>query len=131
MEKTDPRKPGPEVQQQLRKQATGPGKAGRSCSETGNFVNDVDEKEMAEEQEGQTVTESIQLTLFATLTKYMPDGAEKYPIDPGTTVRELIAQLNIPSDHAKLVFIDGKKAELENTLQGVERVGIFPPIAGG
>ena len=125
MKKTGPRKP--EVQQQLPR----PGKGGRSCSETGNVVNDVDEKEMAAEQEGQTMAESIQLNLFATLTKYMPDGAEKYPVEPGTTVRELIAKLNIPSDHAKLVFIDGKKAELENTLQGGERVGIFPPIAGG
>jgi sulfur carrier protein ThiS len=74
---------------------------------------------------------SIQLSLYATLQKYVPGGAENYPISPGTTVNELLVQLNIPSDHAKLVFIDGKMANFEDALQGGERVGIFPPVYGG
>jgi len=77
------------------------------------------------------MTASILLNLYATLKKYTPDGAENYRIVPGTTVIELMAKLNIPPDHATLVFIDGKKAGLEDTLRGGERVGIFPPVAGG
>jgi molybdopterin converting factor small subunit len=39
--------------------------------------------------------------------------------------------MNIPSVNAHLIFIDGVKRSLETRLNGGERVGIFPPVAGG
>jgi molybdopterin converting factor small subunit len=47
------------------------------------------------------------------------------------TVQDLLSRLNLPSEKAKLIFIDGTKAELSSRLEGGERVGIFPPVGGG
>jgi sulfur carrier protein ThiS len=73
----------------------------------------------------------ITLKLYANLQMFMPAGGEEYPISAGMTVQDLLAQLNLPAEKAKLVFIDGMKAELSSRLEGGERVGIFPPVGGG
>ena len=73
----------------------------------------------------------IQIKLFASLQPFMPPSGEKYRINPGISIRNLLEQLNIPQDKAKLIFIDGIKANLSSTLDGGERVGIFPPVGGG
>lgn len=73
----------------------------------------------------------ITLKLFATLGKFTPEGAENYPISPGTRIRDIINRLGIPEDKAKLIFINGIKGEIDSTLHGGERIGIFPPVGGG
>jgi molybdopterin converting factor small subunit len=73
----------------------------------------------------------IQIKLFANLQPFMPSSAEKYPINSGISIRNLLEQLNIPQEKARLIFIDGIKANLSSTLDGGERVGIFPPVGGG
>ena len=73
----------------------------------------------------------IQIKLFATLQRFMPASAENYAIKTGTTIGTLLQQLDIPEDKAKLIFIDGLKAELTTVLIGGERIGIFPPVGGG
>ncbi len=73
----------------------------------------------------------IQLKLYATLQGFMPDVGEEYPICPGMTVQDLLAQIHLPAEKAKLIFIDGTKAELSSRLEGGERVGLFPPVGGG
>jgi molybdopterin converting factor small subunit len=73
----------------------------------------------------------IQIKLFANLQPFMPPSGEKYRINPGTSIRNLLEKLNIPQEKAKLIFIDGIKANLSSTLDGGERVGIFPPVGGG
>ena len=73
----------------------------------------------------------IQLKLFASLQKFTPSSADNYPIDAGQTIQSLIDNLNIPLEHAKLIFIDGVRSELTAQLNGGERVGIFPPVGGG
>lgn len=73
----------------------------------------------------------IQLKLFATLQSFNPPTGENYSIEPGTSIRNLLEQLNIPQEKAKLIFIDGIKSSLSSTLSGGERVGIFPPVGGG
>ena len=73
----------------------------------------------------------IQIKLFATLQSFMPDSAERYAIEPGTSIRTLLQQLNLPENKARLIFINGVKAELKTVLKGGERIGIFPPVGGG
>ena len=73
----------------------------------------------------------IQLKLFAGLQPFMPSSGEKYQISPGISIRNLLEELKLPQEKARLIFIDGIKAELSSTLQGGERVGIFPPVGGG
>jgi len=73
----------------------------------------------------------IKLKLYATLQALLPPGDEDYPIAPGITVQELLSQLNLPADKAKLIFVDGRKVDPLFKLNGGERVGIFPPVGGG
>ncbi len=73
----------------------------------------------------------IQLKLYASLQMFRPPEGEEYPIAAGTTIRDLLKKLNVPEENAKLVFIDGAQAALSSTLQGGERVGLFPPVGGG
>lgn len=73
----------------------------------------------------------IQIRLFATLQRFMPDSAENYAIEPGTTIHSLIQQLDLPENQVKLIFINGIKADLATVLLGGERIGIFPPVGGG
>jgi molybdopterin converting factor small subunit len=76
-------------------------------------------------------TPSIQLKLFAALTEMSPQNANQLPIKPGISVKDLLDELNIPAAKAHLVFINGIKESLDARLHGGERVGIFPPVAGG
>ena len=73
----------------------------------------------------------IQIKLFASLQQFMPDSADNFAIEAGTTIQNLLDQLEVPPAKAKLIFIDGVKGDLNKTLNGGERVGIFPPVAGG
>ena len=73
----------------------------------------------------------IKLKLYATLQVFMPAGGEEVPISPGMTVQDILTQLKLPEEKAKLIFIDGAQGELSSKLKGGERVGIFPPVGGG
>jgi len=73
----------------------------------------------------------IQLKLFATLQEFTPPSAGNFIIDQGTRICDLLDQINMPREKAKLIFINGVKAELTTVLEGGERVGIFPPVGGG
>lgn len=74
---------------------------------------------------------TVQIKLFATLREFMPPSSDIFGIEQGISIRELLEQLNLPPDKAKLIFINGVKADLTSTLEGGERIGIFPPVGGG
>jgi molybdopterin converting factor small subunit len=73
----------------------------------------------------------IQIKLFAGLQSFAPSTAEHFEITPGMTIRELLTEIQIPIEKARLIFINGIKADLDARLKGGERVGIFPPVGGG
>jgi len=73
----------------------------------------------------------IQLKLFADLNRFTPPDADDFPVEAGTSIRSLLQDLQVPLEKVRLVFIDNVKRDLEATLCGGERVGIFPPIGGG
>jgi len=79
----------------------------------------------------QKIKATIDLRLFATLQKYTPAGAEQYTIEPGMRLADLIGRLGIPLLQSKLIFVNGRKRDLDTILEGGERVAIFPPIGGG
>ncbi len=74
---------------------------------------------------------SIQIKLFASLGRFMPENSDAFSIDPGLSVRDLALGLGIPLESAKLIFVNGQKRDLAATLSGGERVAIFPPVGGG
>ncbi|BBO72459.1 hypothetical protein DSCA_63890 [Desulfosarcina alkanivorans] len=73
----------------------------------------------------------VQLKLFASLTHFSPENADRLPVAPGTSVQELLRDLDVPLAKAHLIFVDGVKRTLDTRLNGGERVGVFPPVAGG
>jgi len=73
----------------------------------------------------------IQIKLFASLQEFTPPSSDKYLIAEDISIHSLLEKLNIPPEKAKLIFINGVKANLSTTLKGGERVGIFPPVGGG
>lgn len=74
---------------------------------------------------------TIDLRLFATLKARTPDNSEQFPITSGMSIAQLIDSLPISAGEAKLIFVNGVRAEPETQLHGGERVGIFPPVGGG
>ena len=78
----------------------------------------------------------IELGLFASLAHYMPkkdttNGSKMIEIDEGITINMLIDHLGIPNDVVKVVFLNGVHAKGDEILKDGDRVGIFPPVAGG
>jgi sulfur carrier protein ThiS len=73
----------------------------------------------------------ITLKLFVTLSKYLPQDNEALEISEQTTVEDLMADLGIPGDLVKLIFVNGKRENRDCLLRQGDRVGLFPPVGGG
>ncbi len=77
----------------------------------------------------------VEVRLFATLQSYLPAGAHgdgvSLELPPGTTVRDVVESLKIPSDLACLTVVNGRDAESEQVLFPGDELAMFPPLAGG
>jgi len=78
----------------------------------------------------------IELNLYASLRPYLSQPNQDKAKEPtevreGTRIRELLAQLGIPVDAVKIIFLNGVHADGDETLKEGDRVGVFPPVAGG
>ncbi|MCX8073459.1 MAG: MoaD/ThiS family protein [Candidatus Binatia bacterium] len=76
----------------------------------------------------------MNVRLHASLRKYLPPGAvdDTVAVDlaPGASVADVIAQLGIPENHAKIAVVDGQQAELQTRLRDGQNLSLFPPLAG-
>ena len=77
----------------------------------------------------------IEVYLYATLSKCIPDGnngpTHIVDVEEGTTVSDLLRQLGVPIQSAKLIFLDGIHSDLDAVLEEGNRLGVFPPVGGG
>lgn len=77
----------------------------------------------------------IKLKLFASLAGYMPEKSDEehfiLEIKENSSVNDLLADLGVPLDRVKLVFVNGIHAKMGKMLKDGDRVGVFPPVAGG
>ena len=78
----------------------------------------------------------IELRLYASLARHMPEqernqGSRGMEVAEGTTVGALLDLLSIPVKAAKIIFVNGVHAGPVQVLKEGDRVGIFPPVAGG
>lgn len=78
----------------------------------------------------------IQLRLFASLAGYLPDQNTGGPfntleIEEGTTIWDILNRLRVPSEIPKIIFLNGIHADETTVLKEGDRLGIFPPLAGG
>jgi molybdopterin synthase sulfur carrier subunit len=77
----------------------------------------------------------IRLSLYASLAQYLPEGSIGkscvMEVNEGTVVGELLEQLDVPLDSVKMIFLNGLHARSNAMLRDGDRVGVFPPVAGG
>ncbi len=77
----------------------------------------------------------VEVHLYAFLRSYLPEKDERnsciLEIAEGTTVKELLHLLKIPPGAPKIVFLNGTHARGDEVLKDGDRVGAFPPVAGG
>ncbi|MCX8007864.1 MAG: MoaD/ThiS family protein [Coriobacteriia bacterium] len=76
----------------------------------------------------------VELALFASLRRYLPEGAHGHErtidLPDGTTVGQVIALLHLP-DEPRVVFVNGRHAPDDQRLHDGDRLAVFPPVAGG
>lgn len=77
----------------------------------------------------------IEVALFATLSKYLPPGAQNrravIEVKDGATVREVMDQLGVPADLPNILLVNGRQAPDQTVLGDGETLSVFPPLAGG
>jgi sulfur-carrier protein len=78
----------------------------------------------------------IQLNLFASLSRFLPlppqSGFSNFlEISEGTTIQSLLTDLKVPPELPKIIFLNGLHAEATTLLKEGDRLGVFPPLAGG
>jgi sulfur-carrier protein len=75
-------------------------------------------------------TMKVELNLYASLARFVPRTG---PLEVGkdTTILGLLRRLDVPLDKVKIIFLNGIHASGDETLHEGDRVGVFPPVAGG
>jgi molybdopterin converting factor small subunit len=77
----------------------------------------------------------IEMNLYASLSRYAPDGSKGkrfvMEITEETKIRELLDQLKVPKDAVKMIFLNGVHAGGDASVKDGDRLGVFPPVAGG
>jgi molybdopterin converting factor small subunit len=77
----------------------------------------------------------IEVRLFASLARFMPDKNIKKPyamdVQNGATIADIFNLLNVPEDSVKLIFLNGIRATSDQALKEGDRLGVFPALGGG
>ena len=75
----------------------------------------------------------ISLKCFAKLSEAnvcdFRDGDDR-EVSEGETVRSLIKRLGFPQEDIKIVFVNGKKVDLDTVLSNGDRLGLAPASGG-
>ena len=74
----------------------------------------------------------VQVKLYASLRSHV-GGAPSLDVEikPRATVAELLEGLGVPTQQARIVFVNNRVAGLSRCLDDGDRVGVFPAIGGG
>lgn len=75
----------------------------------------------------------INLKCFATLAEADTcdyKGSTTTTVAEGATVRDLLKEAKIAEKEVKLIFVNGKRAELDTVLRPGDQVGLAPPVGG-
>jgi len=78
----------------------------------------------------------VEINLFASLARYMRDktgiqGSRVLEVGEGTTILDILTLMEVPLDKVKILFLNGIHATGDEVLKEGDRVGAFPPVAGG
>jgi molybdopterin synthase sulfur carrier subunit len=72
----------------------------------------------------------VELRLYASLARFVP-CAGPMEIDGETTILGLLRRLGVPREKVKIIFLNGIHASGQESLKDGDRIGVFPPVAGG
>ncbi|SMX48093.1 MoaD/ThiS family protein [Maliponia aquimaris] len=81
----------------------------------------------------------VQLKLFASLSRFLPEGAVRnvvpVRVEEGTSIRALLDRYHVPPEHCHLVLVNGvyqaPEARDTVTLKDGDQLAVWPPVAGG
>lgn len=77
----------------------------------------------------------VTVRMHGELVRYMPGRVDRreFPLEPGTTLRGLLAQLGVNPDDVWMAAVNGTviEAEDDRELRHGDRVDVFAPVAGG
>ena len=74
----------------------------------------------------------ISVNTYADLREFTGGAASVVvDIEPGQRVADILIRLGIPRERTKIIFVNNRAAGLSHTLEGGERLGVFPAIGGG
>ena len=93
-------------------------------------------EDIAAKKTGGHVKMKIEVKLYASLGRYMPqavleEGKGYLEVGEGTTIKALLENLEVPLETVKLIFRNGIHAKDNEVLKNGDRLGVFPPVAGG
>ena len=77
---------------------------------------------------------TVSVTFFADLRRYLPkgaDGPQRYTVQPGATVADLIATIGIDAEYDITVAVDGDLADRDTKLRDGAEVMLLSPMEGG
>ncbi len=77
------------------------------------------------------MAKTINLDLYANLKVYSPNSPEKFAIEKGTTILDVLRELKIPNRKSLLIIINEKRVDMNQVLVGGEKIKILPPMRGG
>jgi molybdopterin converting factor small subunit len=78
----------------------------------------------------------VEINLFASLARYMRDktgsqASRVLDVGEGSTIIDILTRMEVPLDKVKILFLNGIHATGDEVLKEGDRVGVFPPVAGG
>ncbi len=77
----------------------------------------------------------IKIHLFANFRDYLPRGTFtsscELDVEYSDSVADVLEHLRIPSDHSKIILINGSHSKETDLLKEGDIVSVFPPVAGG
>jgi molybdopterin synthase sulfur carrier subunit len=72
----------------------------------------------------------VELNLYASLARFVPRTGPM-EVDGETTILGLLRRLDVPMEKVKIIFLNGIHASGQESLKEGDRIGVFPPVAGG
>jgi molybdopterin converting factor small subunit len=74
----------------------------------------------------------ITAKIYADLRQYIDgEGTVFLELEKDAKVSDVLTNLNIPKEKVKIIMVNGRRATANIKIHDGDRVGIFPPIAGG
>lgn len=72
----------------------------------------------------------VHVKLFATL-RYGRFAVGEIEFPEGTTVAQVLTQINIPAGEVAIILINGRSSDVETVLRDSDTLALFPPVGGG